>query len=170
MGEEHQNDQKNCGYISPEELRLSGTRNPIIVNISTVCYLVRRVCVRGSVGNDLGYHFALSFLRKEKNLSPIVGALSTMPVKKSELGLLNTVTSSQEKYLSYQRGSAELVQAVTGGGEFSNADHLQTLGEERRERKKDRDAAYKTKLKGLVCDLKGTNTRLIPSIKSQVPG
>ena len=93
-----------------------------------------------------------------------------MPVKKSELGLLNTVTSSQEKYLSYQRGSAELVQAVTGGGEFSNADHLQTLGEERRERKKDRDAAYKTKLKGLVCDLKGTNTRLIPSIKSQVPG
>ena len=53
-----------------------------------------------------------------------------MPVKKYGLGLLNLVTSSQEKYLSSQRGITELVQAVTGGGAFSNADHLRTLSEE----------------------------------------
>ena len=53
----------------------------------------------------------------------------------------------------------ELVRAVTGG--FSNADHLWTLSEERRDGKKDQYTAYKTKLKGLVCNLKGTDKRLI---------
>ena len=33
------------------------------------------------------------FFRKEKTLSPIVGDISTMPVKKSGLVLLNTLTS-----------------------------------------------------------------------------
>ena len=47
------------------------------------------------------------------------------------------------------------------GGAFSNADHLRTLGEERRDGKKDRDASYKIKLKGLVRDLKGTDKCLI---------
>ena len=69
------------------------------------------------------------FFGNTKTLSPIVGALSTMPVKKAGLGLLNPVTSEKEKYLSSQRGSAELIRAVTGGGAFSNADHLRTLGE-----------------------------------------
>ena len=55
------------------------------------------------------------FFGKMKTLSPIVGSISTMLVKKAGLGLLNTVTSAQEKYLSYQRGIAELFQAVTGG-------------------------------------------------------
>ena len=102
---------------------------------------------------------------KKKTLSPIVGALSTMSVKKSGLGILNPVTSAQEKYLSYQRGSVELVRAVTGGGAFSNYDHLRTLGEERHDGKKDREAAYETKLKGLVRDLKGTDKRLIQRAK-----
>ena len=44
---------------------------------------------------------------------------------------------------------------------ISNASHLQTLGEERRDRNKYREAANKTKLKGLVRNLKGTNRRLI---------
>ena len=47
-----------------------------------------------------------------------------------------------------------MVRAVTGGGEFSNSNHPQTLSEEIRDGKKYRDAAYKTKLKGLVIDLK----------------
>ena len=64
-----------------------------------------------------------------------------MTVKKSVLGLLNTVTSEQEKYLSSTRGSVELVWAVTGGGAFSNAYHLWTLSEEQGNRKKYRDAA-----------------------------
>ena len=89
-----------------------------------------------------------------------------MPVKKSVLGLLNPVTSAQEKYLNSQRGSAEFVWTVTEGGAFFNADHLRKLGEERRDGKKDRDATYKTKIKGLVQDLKGTNKHLILRTKS----
>ena len=106
------------------------------------------------------------FFGKTKTLSPIVGDLSKISFKKYRLGLLNPVTSSQENYLSSQRGSAELVRAVTGGGEFSNAEHLRTLCEERRDGKKDQDAAYKTKLKGLLSDFKVTDKRLILCAKS----
>ena len=53
-----------------------------------------------------------------------------------------------------------------GGGAFSNAGHLQTLGEERRDGKKYWEAAYETKLQGLVRDLKGTSRRLILRAKS----
>ena len=66
---------------------------------------------------------------KTKTLSPIVGALSKMIVKKSGLGLLYLVSSAQEEYFSSQRGSAELIRAVMGGGAFSNADHLWTPSE-----------------------------------------
>ena len=96
------------------------------------------------------------FFGKTKTISPVVGALSTMPVKKAVLGLLNSVTSSQEEYLISTWGSVELVRAVTGGGAFSNADHLRTLSEERRDGKKDRDVVYESRLKGLVSNLKGT--------------
>ena len=37
------------------------------------------------------------FFGDTKTLSPFVGDLSTMPVKKFGLGLLNPVTSDQEK-------------------------------------------------------------------------
>ena len=96
-----------------------------------------------------------------KTLSPAVGSLSTMTVKKSRLGILNAMTSAQEKYLSYTLGSTELVQAVTGGGSFSNANRLRNLSEERRDRKKDRDVAHKSILKGLVLTIKGTDKRLL---------
>ena len=56
------------------------------------------------------------FFRKTKSLSPIVGALSKILVKKSSVGFLNIVTSENEKYLSFQRASAELIQAMPGGG------------------------------------------------------
>ena len=73
-----------------------------------------------------------------------------MLIKVTRLGLLNPVTLTKEKYLSYQWGSAELIRAVTGGGAFSNTDHLRTLGEERRDGQKDQEATNETKLKGLV--------------------
>ena len=90
-----------------------------------------------------------------------MGAISTMPIKVDGLGLLNPEMSAKERYLSSQRGSAELIRAVTGGGAFSNDDHLWTLGEERRDGQKYWEVANKTKLKGLFRDLKGTNRRLI---------
>ena len=46
------------------------------------------------------------FFGKTKTLSPVVGYLSTIPVKKSRLGFLNPVASAQEKYLLSQQGSA----------------------------------------------------------------
>ena len=52
------------------------------------------------------------FFGKTKTLSPIVGAISIMPVKKAGLGLLNPVVSDQDKYLSSMQGSTELVRAV----------------------------------------------------------
>ena len=50
---------------------------------------------------------------------------------------------------------------MTGGGAFSNANHLRTLIEEQRDGKKDQDATYKSSLKVLVRNLKGTNKRLL---------
>ena len=55
-----------------------------------------------------------------------------------------------------------------GGEAFSDDDHLWTIGEERGDGKKDREAANKTKLKGLVRDLKVTNRRLI--IRAKITG
>ena len=73
------------------------------------------------------------FFRNTKSLSPIVGALSTMLINKSVLGLLNPVTSVKEKYLSSHQESAELVRSVTGVGALSDVDHLLALREERRD-------------------------------------
>ena len=59
------------------------------------------------------------------------------------------------------QGSEELVRTVKGGKGLSNADHLLTLSEERRDRKKPRDVAYESRLKGLVGNLKGNDKRLL---------
>ena len=96
------------------------------------------------------------FLGKKKYLSPIVGALSTTPVKTSILLLLNPVNSAKEKYLSSNRVSTELIRAMTGGGSLSNVDHLLELGEERCDGKKNWDDTNVATLKGLFRDLKGT--------------
>ena len=90
------------------------------------------------------------FFRKTKTLSPIVGTLSTVLIKMARLGLLNPVTLEKEKFPSSQKGSVELIRAMTGEGELSNADNLQTLRGEKRDRQKDRESTNKTKLKGLV--------------------
>ena len=84
-----------------------------------------------------------------------------MLVNKSGLGLLNPVTLAKEKYLSSTRGIVELVRYVTGGGTFSNADHLWTLSEERCDGKQVRDVACKSRLKGLVGNPKGTDKSLL---------
>ena len=81
------------------------------------------------------------FAAKTKTLSTVVGDLSTIPVNKSGLGLLNPVMSEQEKYLSSQQGSAELVQSMNRGGELSNAYHLRNLSEEICDGKKERESA-----------------------------
>ena len=77
------------------------------------------------------------------------------------MGLLNPVASEQEKSLRSTRGSSELAWAVTGGGAFSNADHLRNLSEEQHDGKKDREIVYEYRLKGLVRNIKGTDKHLL---------
>ena len=50
---------------------------------------------------------------------------------------------------------------MTGGGVFSNADHLCTLSEEQRDGNKDREVAHKSRIKGLVRNIKGADKRLL---------
>ena len=107
------------------------------------------------------------FFRKTKTLSPVVGSLSTIPVIKSGLGLLNPVSSAQENYLSPMQGTSELVWAGTGGG-VSNADHLRNLSEELRYGKEAWDVVYKSRLKGLVSDLQVTAKLLLLHAKITV--
>ena len=56
-----------------------------------------------------------------------------MPTKIDGLGLLNAVAPENEKYLISQQGSAKLIWDMTGGEALSNAYHLRTLKEERRD-------------------------------------
>ena len=118
--------------------------------------------------NGLENLFASSFLRKYEN--PLLSCRSSKydAVKNAGLVLLNLVKSEQEKYVSSQKGRAELVRSVTGGGAFSNDDHLLNLSEERRDGKKDQDTAYESKLKVLVSDLKVTDKRLI--LRAKITG
>ena len=55
-----------------------------------------------------------------------------------------------------------------GRGVFSNAEHLRTLSEERRDGKKSRDVAYKSRLMGLVRDLQDTDKP--PLLLSKITG
>ena len=52
------------------------------------------------------------FFGKLKTLPPIVGALGTLLVKKTGMGIQNTVTSANEKYTSLLHASDELIGAV----------------------------------------------------------
>ena len=81
----------------------------------------------GSGEDALGNLSALFFSKKKKSLSPVVGSLRTMPVKKYGLRILNSVMSAKETFLCFQWGSGELVQTVTGGGAFYKANHLLLL-------------------------------------------
>ena len=54
-------------------------------------------------------------------------------VKKTGLGPLKPVTSVNNKYISLQRASTELIQTMMREGTFSDADRLLALREERRD-------------------------------------
>ena len=69
------------------------------------------------------------FLGKYKSLTPLVGTLNTIPVKKSGLGLQNPVTSTDKKFQSSRRASTELIHTVTEESELSTAGQLQALRE-----------------------------------------
>ena len=57
---------------------------------------------------------------------------------------------------------------MTVGGLFSNAGHLRTLSGDQRDGKKDQDVVHKSRLEGLVNNLKGTDKRLLLRAKITV--
>ena len=86
------------------------------------------------------------FFRKYKYLPSIVGTLSKFLVKKSGLGLQNSVTSSKEIFLSLWHASIELIRDVKRERKFSTSDHLQAVKEERSDVIKTKDDFNKAEL------------------------
>ena len=82
---------------------------------------------------------------KSKTLPPIVGALSKMPVKKSEMVLQSIVTSLKEKYTSLLRVSDNIIDSFKDKRVFSTTNHIQEVKGDRRNGKK-RDATNHAKL------------------------
>ena len=129
VGEKHRHDQQNCREVPPGELLNSG------MFIQSECIFLQHVTWdTGNAFKGVEKMIRKTFLpriffRNTKTLSSIIGTLSTMPIKVTGIGLLNQETSETEKCPSSQQGSAELIRAMTGGGAFSHANHLQTLGE-----------------------------------------
>ena len=107
------------------------------------------------------------FFGKYKSLLPIVVTLSTMMVKTSGLGLQDPVTSANKKYLILMRASSKAIISVMVAREFSTADNLLALREERRDGQKIQDDANVAKLKGLVDDLEASDRRLIIRAKKK---
>ena len=88
-----------------------------------------------------------------------------MLVKKTGLGLQNLVTSANEKILSSQRTSTELIRGVTRECEFPTADHLQRVKKEMSEGKKAWDDVNDAKLEGIIKDPPTLDRRLFLSAK-----
>ena len=70
--------------------------------------------IRGDVFTEVETMIRETFLPRlsfvnTKPLLPIVRALSTMPVRKYGLGFLNLVKFANDKYLSMQHASTELI-------------------------------------------------------------
>ena len=106
------------------------------------------------------------FFGKTKTLSPIIEKLNPMPVKKSWLGLQNTLTPAHRKFESSQHASAELVNAVTGNINFSTTYHIREAREEWSEEKKTRDKANKIKLEETVQDRPKIKCRIMLCAKN----
>ena len=86
-----------------------------------------------------------------------MGTLSTMPIKKSILGLQNPVTSAHKEFESLKRASVNLINVVTGKSEFSTTNHVRAAREEHSEGGKSRDEANNIKLEETLQDLPKTD-------------
>ena len=71
-------------------------------------------------------------------------------VNKSGLGLQNPVTSAADKCTSLLCSNSKMIGAVTGKMDFSTADHIKVVKEERRYGNKYWDDVNDTKLQGNV--------------------
>ena len=79
--------------------------------------------------------FPFLFFGRSNPFPPVVGALSTLPVKKSGKGQQKPVTSSEDKYTSLLHASYGLIGAVRGKRGFPTDDHIQAVKEKHRDEK-----------------------------------
>ena len=89
-----------------------------------------------------------------------------MPVKISDLGLLNPMMSTKKKYLSSQRSITEFIRDVTVEGEFSNVNCILAPRKKKYDGQKIWDVVNNIKLKELVVDFDSTDRRLILRAKN----
>ena len=82
------------------------------------------------------------------------------------MGLLNTVTPMNKKYIISRCASTGLIPDVMGAGDFSYTNHLLELREERCHGQKIRDDVNNAKLEELVKYLDGTDRCLILDSKN----
>ena len=129
MGAEHSHNQKTAEEYSEETLCRSGTCNIIGVDISTKCHEEYGRRVRSSGEDALGNLFASPFPRNVK-ISITHHRNSKYNVgQEIRLGTSESHNVREQKYPSLQYASTDFIQAMTGEGEFSNANCLLALRE-----------------------------------------
>ena len=127
MRMEQNHDQQNRGEIFAGELCRCVMCNTIGVDIFTTRNKEyrRRACRHGE--DSPGKKFVSLLFGKSKYLTPLIGTISEILVKKDGLGLQNPMTSVENNCPSFKLVGMELNRAMTGEGELSIADHLLSL-------------------------------------------
>ena len=108
------------------------------------------------------------FFGISKTLSTAVGSLSKLPVNKSGMGLQNPEKWSEDKYTSFLCAIYKLIGAVTCETEFSTADRIWSVKEERQGGRKYRDDVNDAKLRVIVSDQSASKERLF--LHTKYPG
>ena len=79
------------------------------------------------------------------------------------------MTSAKDKYNSLLRAGNKLIVAVKGERIFPTANYIQTVKEERRYSKKDRDAANDARLQGIISNQGALERRILLHAKYTGP-
>ena len=113
------------------------------MDISSTRQVGHRRLVCGSVEDDLRNLFASSFIWKDENNLPRRRISKYNTGQEIRTGTPEFSDVSSGELLKFHMKEPRTDTGHDGRGGFSNADHLQTLSEERREGKKSWDVAYK---------------------------
>ena len=93
--------EQNIYTISKSAGKYPQERYVMVLLVIQTCHKEYRRRVYGSGEDCPGNIFASTLFGKSKTLSPIVGTLTTILIKKAGLGLLDPVTSANKKWLIF---------------------------------------------------------------------
>ena len=147
MGEKYICGHQDGGEISPRKLRCGGMCNTIGVDIFAMSEKIYGTRICGSGKSSMRNLLPCLLFGKSKTFLPVVGTLSIFLTNKAGLVPHNPVTSTAEKCKSLLRAIYEMIGAVMGKREFSTADNLWAVKEERWDKKKYQDNANDSKLR-----------------------